>query len=369
MARSLRLLRRTLLSSGASALAACICASPGRSQTAPSDPVLERIRHEAIAGSRLDEDLFRLTDAIGPRVVGSPALGRAQDWVTQRLRDYGLRNVRIEPNPPLDVGGGLLLQPPGWSWNRLTVQQLVPWQQTLIAIPVLYSPPTPGVVAGEVIFLSLPQPSAPEVASFIKRNRGRLKGKFLLISDEEFRIAPSESPGFHHYSAEELDAMARATAPAPPTPAPAGPEAEKQPPPESPPVTEFFKQQSRVYDFLRHEGVLGLIDVAGGNSQGGTLALSPPPYPPVLVAAPPPMFELAPEHFNRVLRLIKHNNTVRLEADLQSTLQEHQGTDNVLGEIPGGDRADETVLVGAHLDSWHGGTGATDNAVGVAVVL
>jgi carboxypeptidase Q len=81
------------------------------------------------------------------------------------------------------------------------------------------------------------------------------------------------------------------------------------------------------------------------------------------------MIDLAPEHFNRLLRLTSRNVPVRLELDLQSSFHEHTGTENVLAEIRGADIPDEVVLVGAHLDSWLGGTGATDNAVGVATVL
>jgi Zn-dependent M28 family amino/carboxypeptidase len=81
------------------------------------------------------------------------------------------------------------------------------------------------------------------------------------------------------------------------------------------------------------------------------------------------MFSLAPEHYNRLLRLLRRNVAVRLEAHLEAAFHERKGTENVIAEIRGGDNAEEVVLVGAHLDSWHGGTGATDNAVGVAAVL
>jgi Zn-dependent M28 family amino/carboxypeptidase len=129
----------------------------------------------------------------------------------------------------------------------------------------------------------------------------------------------------------------------------------------------MLDQQSLLFDFLRDEGVLGVVGAARG--EGGTLFLRPPPAPPKLTSAPPPMFDLAPEHFNRLLRLALRNVPVRLEVRLDSQFHEPAGTENVLGEILGGDKADEVVLVGAHVDSWHVGTGATDNAAGVAAVL
>lgn len=353
----------------AATAAACTATTLMIAQAGPPDPILERIRREGAERSDLAENIFQLTDAVGPRVVGSPALRQAEAWLMQRLRDYGLEKVRIEPNPAVNVGDGLVLDPPGWSWNRLTVQQLAPWQQTLIAVPVLYSPSTRGPVTGDVIVASLPEPSESELASFVKWHRGRLRGKFLLLNSKESPVAPSEGPAFHRYTPEELKAMA-AFVPAPPKVASAAPaRSSSQPQRQPPPIAEVFERYSRLFEFLREEGVLSLIGAARRGSHGGTLLVNGPPAPPVLAAAPPPMFDLAPEHFNRVLRLTNRNIAVRIEAHLDSTLHEHVGTHNLIAEIPGGDKANELVLVGAHLDSWHGATGATDNAAGVAAVL
>src|SRR5262245_17653903 len=116
-----------------------------------ADDVTRRIKREATAGSQVADDIFWLTDAIGPRSTGSPSLHAAERWLVERLQGYGLQHVRVESNPPMDVGDGLLLEPPGWSSSRLTVQQLSPWQDTLTAVPILYSPPTSGMVRGEAI--------------------------------------------------------------------------------------------------------------------------------------------------------------------------------------------------------------------------
>src|SRR6267143_5053448 len=117
-------------------------AAAAAAQAVPDD-ITARIKKEATTGSQVADDVFRLTDAIGPRSTGSPSLHAAERWLVERLREYGLQHVRVEGNPPMDVGDGLLLEPPGWSSSRLTVQQLSPWQDTLIAVPLLYSPPTP----------------------------------------------------------------------------------------------------------------------------------------------------------------------------------------------------------------------------------
>jgi hypothetical protein len=317
--------------------------------------------------SPLEDNFFALTDAIGPRVVGSDALHQARAYVLERLRAYGLENAHVERTPPIDVGGGVLLDPPGWSWSRLTVQQLRPWPQTLVAAPVLYSPATPGAVVGDIVLAPLPPPSEAELDAFFGARRGQLRNKFVLLRGEEAPITPSESPIFRRHSADDLRAMADFVPepPAPPKEPPPG-AAPQEPPPS---VEEMFALQSRLHEFLRDEGVLGLIGPARRGSEGGTLQLSPLRTPPELVALPPPTFDLTPEHYNRLLRLVRRNVPVRLEAHLEAAFTSRKGIENVLAEIPGGDKADEAVLVGAHLDSWHGGTGATDNAANVATLL
>ena len=340
----------------------------GAAQTAQGDSVLRDIKQEATEGSGVAECLFQLTDAVGPRVIGSPALRKTETWLEDRLRDYGLQSVRTEPNPPIDVGGGVLLNPPGWSWSRLTVQQLAPWQQTLVGLPVLYSPPTPGAVAGGVIVAPLPRPSEPEITAFMSERKGHLRAKFVLLSDKESTIVSSEAAAPRRHTASVLKEMSEAKPDTPPKP-PSPPATPSQPP--SPPVRmeDVLAQQSRLFDFLRDEGVLGLVGPARPGSQGGTLVVNAPPSPPNLTTPSPPMIELAPEHYNRILRLVQREMMVRLEVNLESSFHEPAGTENVLGEIRGTDKAEEVVLVGAHLDSWHGATGATDNAAGVAAVL
>lgn len=337
-------------------------------QAAASGSVLLDMKREAAERSGIAEYLFQLTDANGPRVIGSPSLRKAEAWLADRLHEYGLENVRTEPNPPIDVGGGILLDPPGWSWSRLTVQQLAPWQQTLIGVPVLYSAPTPGAVSGEAIVAPLPPPSESGITAYIGRLKGRLGGKFVLLSDKELPIATSEAPAFRRYTAAELMEMSEAR-PAPPPKPPTPPAPQGQPPPPEPSMADVLAQQSRLHDFLRKEGILGLIGPARKGSQGGTLAVSAPPSPPALTTPAPPIIDLAPEHYNRILRLVQRQIPVRLEVNLESSFHEPAGTANVIGEIRGADKAGEVVIVGAHLDSWHGATGATDNAAGVAAVL
>jgi hypothetical protein len=330
--------------------------------------VLSQIRAAAQAASTIDDDLFHIADAVGPRTTGSPALMSAEAWVLGRLRAMDLDSVRAERNPPLDIGNGLRFDPPGWTWSRLTVQQLQPWAQTLLAVPLLYSPPSKGLVRGEVVVAPLPRGRAAAVDSFITQHRGHLRDRFILLRDDPAAMDSAPSTRSYRYSAEELQEFSAAPGPDP-AERPAERAAARQAPATAPaPPPNPFEQNDRIFEFLAEEGVLGLIGAAPTSSDGA-LELEATPVPPMLAAAPPAMFNLAPEHYNRLLRLVRRGIAVELEAQLESRFHEHVGTENLFGELRGSDRADEVVIVGAHLDSWHGGTGASDNAIGVAVVL
>ena len=122
--------------------------------------------------------------------------------------------------------------------------------------------------------------------------------------------------------------------------------------------------------FLADEGVAVVVRIGGGRSEGGTVFAqaggSRDPKDPV----PPPMVALTPEHYNRIARLLDHKIPVKLEFDIEARfLDDRTDSVNVIGEIEGGRKRQEVVMIGAHLDSWHGGTGATDNAAGSAVMI
>lgn len=333
-------------------------------QPAPAQPLSEITRPEPDK-PKLLESLFSLTDATGPRVVGSPALETSRHWLEGRLKEYGLRAIRREANLPMEVAPGVTWDPKGWSWSKLHVQQTAPWQTPLIAIPVLYSPSTKGKVSGEVVIAPLPPPREEAVQAFMEEHRGNLNGRFILLHGTERGILRNPDLMYRTYTQADLEGFQSLP---PQEPSKAKPAERKEAPPQGkqPTFEEAMALQSRLHRFLKSEGVLGMIGAARG--EGGTLFVRPPAAPPDLAELPPPSFDLAPEHFNRIIRLLRHRVPVTLEVDLSSEFH-GAGTVNLLAEIPGTDKADELVVAGAHLDSWHGGTGATDNAVGVAVLL
>ena len=329
---------------------------------------IDDIRTAALDDSEAMQHLFELTDSFGPRNVGSPGLKASREWLLDQLKQYGLRDVHTEQNPPIEIGPETTWNPGGWSWTRMVVQQITPWPATLTAVPALYSPATHGIAAGETVFAPLPKPEQAAVDAFMERYRGKLRGRIILLQDRESAIPRSDGPLYHRYSDDEMTAFG--LSPKPIIRSPAQTDLRHAPQPDPKPVAAFrsrLSTQSSLFRFLKDEGVLAMIEPARG--EGGTLFLHPPLAPPDLVEAPPPIIELAPEHFNRLVRLMKRSIAVRLEINLQSEVTNSRGTENVIAEIPGSDKRGEVVLVGAHLDSWHGSVGATDNAVNVAVVL
>ena len=108
----------------------------------------------------------------------------------------------------------------------------------------------------------------------------------------------------------------------------------------------------------------------GYNGDGGTIFStyggSENPKDPI----PPPIVAIGAEQYNRLVRLVQHGITPKLNFDIAVDYQkEDQNAFNVIGEIPGTTKPDEVVMLGGHFDSWQGGTGATDNGTGSSVAM
>jgi RNA polymerase sigma factor (sigma-70 family) len=320
-----------------------------------------QIESQAFKHSQIEEHVFQLTDLRGPRTVGSPALGASQDWLRDHLDKYGLKEVHIEEVPPVRIAPGVKWKPRGWTWTRLVVQQTAPWKTTLVGVPALFSPSTDGIVTGETAIVPWPQTNDTEIMSYMDKHRGKLRGKILMLKEQQEPIQPAN----RRYSVVELAELEKPGRTAVPESPPTLARPTRYVQASNPPFT--FEQWNRIFGFLKKEGVVALLRPAPG--EGGTVFLWPPMTPPDVVTSPPPVIDLVPEHYNLLIRLGKRKIPVRLEIELRSQLLDSAGVKNLLADIPGTDKKDELVLVGAHLDSWHCGTGATDNAGNVAVLL
>jgi carboxypeptidase Q len=300
--------------------------------------VLSRIRDEGLNHSRVMEPVRVLTDEIGPRLTNSPAKRRAEKWTMHKLEEWGLANAHLEP---YEFGRG-------WSFSNVDVRMLKPDVVPLLALPKAWTPGTGGAVHGTVIVATVDSEEDIEALC------DKVAGKIVFLDRARDLPAP-EGQEFRRYTAQELQ------------------ELEQFPVGEHRPAwrERYLKRRqlaARLADMLRSEGALATVEISqrdgGLLTVAGTQAYRPGTSPGV------PGLVMAAEQYNRIVRLIEHGTPVELEVSVDARFLDH-GTqdDNVVAEIPGGDRRDEVVMAGAHLDSWHTGTGATDNAAGCAVVM
>jgi carboxypeptidase Q len=310
--------------------------------------VIQRIKAEAFENSKVMDHEFYLTDVYGPRLTNSPNYKAAGDWVVKRLKEYGLTNVREEAWGPFGRS---------WTFSRYSAHMIEPQYSPLIGFPLAWTPGTDGAVQGDAIFAPLANDAD------LEKFRGKLRGKVVLTMPAK-QINMVLDPLGHRLTDAELEARTITLDPARlsnPFRA-AGPVV-------TPEERERQRQfRKKLNQYLKDEGALVVLQY-GYNGDGGTVFASEggsrDPKDPV----PPPMVAVTPEHYNRVVRLLEHKIPVKLEFDIKAQFHEPVDSFNVVGEIEGTSKKDEIVMLGAHLDSWHGGTGATDNATGSSVAI
>lgn len=308
---------------------------------------IHRIKAEAFENSKVMDHLFYLTDVHGPRISNTPAYRGAADWTMGRLKEYGLENIHKETAP---YGRG-------WTVQRFSAHLLEPQYAPLIGFPLAWTPGTKGPVTGQPVIAALRSDAD------LERFKGTLKGKIVLI--DALREVPLPLlPDARRYSDIDLAQMLAAPEP--------GARPERRPlVPGSPFVSreEYLAFRRRVTDFLRNEGVLATI-TCGIRGSNGTVFATSGGSREIKDALPPTGIALATEHYNRIYRLVEKKIPVKVELEVRATIDESSlDCFNIVAEIPGSAKRDEVVMLGGHFDTWHGGTGATDNSSGVSVVM
>jgi carboxypeptidase Q len=316
--------------------------------------IVNRIRAEAFSESKVMETMFYLTDVYGPRLTNSPNYKTAGDWAVKRLQEFGLVKVREEKWGPFGRG---------WANKYFEAHMQEPQFASLNGIPLAWTSGTQGSLTGEAILA----PLASEAD--LDKYKGKLKGKVVLMTAPRELPFPTTAEA-RRYSSSDLSSEENA-----PDPGRAGPFAASAPGnagrrggPTS--REERRKLQEKIAQFLKDEGAVLTISESA-NGDGGTIfAAAGGTYDPKKPVALPGV-TLMPEHYNRIARLLEHNIPVKLEFNIKNEFyDENQDCFNIVGEIPGtGPHKDELVMLGAHFDSWHGGTGATDNGAGSAVMM
>jgi hypothetical protein len=313
---------------------------------------VHKIRQEALQNSKVMDHIFYLTDVYGPRVTNSPGFFSAADWVVKQLTEWGVK-AHLEKWGPFGRG---------WTFTRFSANLIEPQYAPLIGFPLAYSPGTNGPVTGEVTIAVL------AAETDFDKYKGKLRGKIVLVGTGR-ELQMSLQPLAVRRSDADLAAL---------TQAPEPPQLGVRPPGAIaaglPGGRGGFGQNQRfqraLNKFLSDEGAAVVVRSGGGRSEGGTVFGQGAGSRDLKDPVPPPTVALTPEHYNRVARLLDHKVPVKLEFDIQAKfLDDRNDSVNVIGDIEGGRKKDEVVMIGAHLDSWQGGTGATDNAAGSAVMM
>lgn len=328
-------------------LAATLTAAAAPAAAAPpagAEPVdlemVTRIRDEGLNRSQVMATAAHLTDVIGPRLTGSPAQREASEWTRERLAEWGL-TAWIEEYPFGE----------GWGFGRAEVRMVAPHEVPLMALPEAWTPGTEGPVRGAALRVSL-----DDEEDFAK-HEGQLGGKILLLDDAR---EPEEPEGgeVRRYDDAELAEIAAFDVPEGDRPRDWLDRAR-----------ERYRLAEARNRFLVDEGVAATIEVSSRGNGIVRLGAGGSRGVPGRSRGVPSLV-MAAEHYDRLLRLLDAGHEVELVVDVGARFYDGERPGhNTLAEIPGGDLAREVVMAGAHLDSWHAGTGATDNAAGCAVVM
>jgi carboxypeptidase Q len=316
----------------------------GAAQTdwlAPDASVIGRFQEEESQHSHIMEVMGYLTDVYGPRLTNSPNIREAGEYAVKTLSAWGLANVHEESWGPFGRG---------WSNELFEANEIAPRHFPLIAYPKAWTTGTNGPITTDAIYAKIEK---EEDFAFY---RGRLRGMFVLTAPMRVVEAQFEAPA-HRFTDQELAELAQ---PRPP-----------QPPPDKAALERLRKQlefNNKLVKFLTDEGAAAWLEPAPHD--GGTMTVMgggsrDPKDAPVL-----PRLAVDIEHYGRILRTLEKNIPVTLRINAANKFyDDNLDSFDIVAEIPGMEKPDEVVMIGAHFDSWASGTGATDNAAGSAVMM
>jgi hypothetical protein len=343
--------------------------------------VVQRLKTEASRGQVMDH-LFWLTDANGPRLTNSPGFRSAADWAVRTLKSWGAQNPHLERWGTFGRG---------WALNRLSINLVQPVYAPLHGIAKAWSAGTRGKVTAELIYAPFNRGGENDwlsIARTLEHNkrymdeyRGKLHGKIVLMSRLR-EWEPSKEPAVRRYDDAKLTELGTTPENALPVPyewpmmeLPASDKERQalfnQLPTEV--MWEYFDRLSQtrdaLSDFFRAEGAVAVF-TTDERGEGGVLFSENSGHWQQKGKESIPTVVIVPEQYNRLARLLQRKTRPQVELDVDTRfIDDAPDGVNVIAEIPGRKRKDEIVMLGGHLDSWHSGTGATDNGAGSAVVL
>lgn len=317
--------------------------------------VINKIRQEGLQNSKVMDIAFQLTDVTGPRVTASPGLARASQYAIKQLTDWGLTDAK------LDAWGDF---GKGWELEKSYVAITAPWYKSIPAYPKTWTGGTDGPKSADVILIS-----AKDSAG-VDAYRGKLKGKVMILDNtinykqrfkaDAIRYTDAELDSMHNMVLKPVDTAAMRLR------------------------MEQMRNRSRgaagggqrsmmsvLMELAKKEGALAMVSSGMRNSDGTIFVQQAGSYK---LADPANFLDIAIglEDYNMMVRLLRNKTPVKMDLDVKTKFQTKDTKGyNVLAEIKGTDPKlkDEIVMLGGHLDSWHGSTGATDNASGSSVMM
>jgi carboxypeptidase Q len=320
-------------------------------QERPDEAMVWKIRQEATNRSQILATVHMLSDVYGPRLTGSPNLKAASEWAIQQMTSWGLKNGHLEP---WDFGHA------GWANERVTAHLTSPVKDALVVEVLAWTPSTTGVARGQAVQIVLPErPSSMDLTTFLDGVKSTVKGKMVLVGRHQSVPVTFNAALLRREDADVVTLLNNPPAQTPPAQTPASTTDASRP------LTNA-QIQEQLNQFLLASGALVRINDAGrDHSQIRAFDNNTRD-----VAKAPPTVVMRNEDYGRISRLLADKRQVELEFEIVNrSYPEGRTAYNVIAEIPGSDRADEVVMLGAHLDSWHAATGATDNAVGCSVMM
>jgi hypothetical protein len=348
----------------AATLAVTLAAPALIAQTAPSEKLdyatLQRIKEEGLQRSQAMDHISWIADVYGPRLTGGPGIRQAADWTKRKFGEWGFANIHEEP---WAFGKG-------WQLVRFYAHMTEPQIMPIIGLPKSWTPSTNGTVEAEVVLAPI-----TTTADFDKY-KGKLQGKIVLTQPAR---AVRMLDGRIVLRMEDEDIAEAKTTPVPPARASGGPGGFQQ----------GQNLAQRAAQFYQSEGAIALIDrgqdgdlSAGGSDlswqaqrvDGGTIFVGSGGTRDENAGKGLPSITITVEHYNRMVRILERNVPVKMELHVETKFLDEpagKGGFNIIAEIPGTDPKlkDEVVILGAHFDSHHGATGATDNATGSVAMI
>ncbi len=319
-----------------------------------SGDLLNRIRKEAMERSQIMKSMHMFTDLYGPRLTGSPNHKAAAEWAVKQMTAWGLENAHLEPWD---------FKHPGWLNERLTAHLVSPVKDPLVCEVLAWTPSTKGTVQASVFQLVLPErPSQEQLTMVLNNLKAKVRGKIVLVG-KPATIPVSINPPAKRQTDEQAQQRYGPNArpfnfPTPsPTPTPA---------PNAPKPLTNRQVDEQLDTFLKESGALVRVNDAGREVRQ-IRAFNNRTFDVNKVV---PTVVMSNEDFGRISRILDDGTTVVLEFNIVNRIYPEGATSyNTVAEIRGSDKADEVIMLGGHLDSWHAATGATDNAIGCTIMM